>query len=334
VGRRWHLIVDVDRCEDCNNCLLACKDEHVDNEWPGYAAPQPRHGHRWIDILRRERGAYPLIDVVYLPLTCMHCDRPPCVEAGKGAVSKREDGIVLIDPVVARGREDLVDSCPYGMIWWNDDSDLPQKCTLCAHLLDAGWTQPRCVQACPTGALSMSRCDDAEFRTLMHREGLEYLQRELGTVPTVLYRNLSRYLSFRLSGSVTIEHDGMVDCAKGARVELRRGDAAGATPDSGAATTTDTVAPIATTEAVAPVVAATETDAFGDFVFDGLDPRPADYSVAVLLPGYVSARVAARVDDSLTMEAINLTRVAGDLYAAGDPGAIGRPSVAGEPSAD
>ena len=34
--KSWHVIIDVANCEDCNNCLLACKDEHLDNAWPGY----------------------------------------------------------------------------------------------------------------------------------------------------------------------------------------------------------------------------------------------------------------------------------------------------------
>ncbi|GAG02536.1 unnamed protein product, partial [marine sediment metagenome] len=37
---KWNLIIDIEKCEDCNNCFLACKDEHVDNDWPGYAVSQ------------------------------------------------------------------------------------------------------------------------------------------------------------------------------------------------------------------------------------------------------------------------------------------------------
>ena len=155
---KWNLIIDVEKCEDCNNCFLACKDEHVDNEWPGYTGSQPLHGHRWINILRKERGQYPLIDVAYLPVPCMHCDNAPCIKAAKeGALYKREDGIVLIDPDKAKGRKDILKACPYEAIWWNDEKNVPQKCTLCAHLLDEGWTEPRCVQACPTGALEIVR---------------------------------------------------------------------------------------------------------------------------------------------------------------------------------
>ena len=59
--KSWHLIVDVARCHDCNDCFLADKDEFVDNEFPPYSAAQPWHGHRWMNIKRKERGQYPLV---------------------------------------------------------------------------------------------------------------------------------------------------------------------------------------------------------------------------------------------------------------------------------
>jgi Fe-S-cluster-containing dehydrogenase component len=121
--KKWNLVIDVAECTNCQLCALAAMDEYVDNEWPGYSAPMPRHGHRWIDIREKERGQPTMIDIGYLPATCNHCDNAPCLKAGgpDGAVRKRDDGIVLIDPEKAKGRKDIVDSCPYGAIWWNED---------------------------------------------------------------------------------------------------------------------------------------------------------------------------------------------------------------------
>ena len=34
-------VIDVARCSGCHNCQLACKDEHCENDWRPYAAPQP-----------------------------------------------------------------------------------------------------------------------------------------------------------------------------------------------------------------------------------------------------------------------------------------------------
>jgi len=144
--KKWHLVIDLEKCIGCFNCYVACKDEYVDNEWPEYSLPQKRHEQKWIYPEHRERGQHPLIDATYLPKTCMHCEDAPCVKASGGAISKREDGIVLIDPVKAKGNIDLVQACPYGMISWNEEYEVPQKCTLCAHLLDDGWKKPRPVR--------------------------------------------------------------------------------------------------------------------------------------------------------------------------------------------
>src|SRR6266403_223401 len=151
--KKWAMIVDVAKCINCNNCVLATKDEHIGNEFPGYAAPQPAHGHEWISIERHTRGSGSMVDVSYVPTMCNHCDDAPCVKAaGDGAVYKRSDGIVIIDPVKARGRKELVSSCPYGQITWNEEEQVPQSWIFDAHLLDQGWTKPRCVQACRTRA--------------------------------------------------------------------------------------------------------------------------------------------------------------------------------------
>ena len=93
----------------------------------------------------------------------MHCGAAPCLDAAAdGAVYRREDGIVLIDPRKAEGQRSMVDACPYNVIFWNAELQLPQKCTLCAHRLDEGAKEPRCVEACPTGALVFGDLDDPD----------------------------------------------------------------------------------------------------------------------------------------------------------------------------
>lgn len=76
------------------------------------------------------------------------------------AAYRREDGLVIVDPVKSAGRKDLVDACPFGAIYYNEALDIPQKCTGCAHLVDDG-KLPRCVGMCPTEALRFG--DEAEF---------------------------------------------------------------------------------------------------------------------------------------------------------------------------
>ncbi|HME44006.1 MAG TPA: 4Fe-4S dicluster domain-containing protein [Syntrophorhabdales bacterium] len=257
--KKWNMIIDVAKCHDCNNCFLACKDEHVDNEWPPYAAAQPWHGHRWMNIMRKERGQYPLVDVAYRPTPCMQCDDAPCIKAGKdGAVYKREDGIIIIDPQKARDQEALVDSCPYGAIWWNADKSVPQKCTFCAHLLEDGWEKPRCVQACPTGALRMVHAEDAEMTKICDAEKLDVLQPELKTKPRVYYKNLFRYARCFVAGNVVLRDKD--ECAEGARVSLAK--------LSGNNTTT------------------VATNNYGDFKIDGLAENSGRYTLRIDYTGY------------------------------------------------
>jgi Fe-S-cluster-containing dehydrogenase component len=257
--KKWHMVIDVAKCHDCNNCFLACKDEFVDNDWPPYSAAQPRHGQRWMNIMRKERGRYPLVDVAYRPTPCMHCSDAPCEKAGVGgAVYRRDDGIVIVDPVKGKGQRALIDACPYGAIWWNEETELPQKCTFCAHLLDNGWQVPRCVQACPTGALRVASADDGEMAEIVKAEGLAALYPELKTEPRVYYKNLFRFQKCFIAGTVALEKKD--ECAEGATVTL-----------TGSAT------------GESRVVA---TNNYGDFKFDGLEAGSGRYTIRVEYEGY------------------------------------------------
>src|ERR1700686_4828356 len=136
--KKWNMVIDVAECTNCNLCTLATMDEYVGNEWPGYTKPMPRHGHKWINILQKERGQMPMIDIAYVPTMCNHCDDAPCIAKAPDAIKKRPDGIVLIDPEKAKGRKDLVDACPYGHIWWNEELEVAQAWPFDAHLIDDG----------------------------------------------------------------------------------------------------------------------------------------------------------------------------------------------------
>lgn len=277
---KWNLIIDVEKCEDCNNCFLACKDEHVDNDWPGYAISQPRHGHRWINIMRKERGKYPIIDVAYLPIPCMHCDVAPCIKAAKaGAVYKRDDGIVIIDPEKAEGQEDIIKACPYGAIWWNEEKRVPQKCTFCAHLLDNGWKEPRCVQACPSGAIRAVRTRNRHMKATAVSENLQVLYPQHNTTPRVYYKNLYRFMRCFIGGSVAYEKEGVTDCAEGARVALIKGS-----------------------EKVSEVV----TDNFGDFKFDNLEENGGKYNLEISFLDYEKKILEVDLKTSLSLETIFL----------------------------
>ncbi|MDX1485480.1 MAG: 4Fe-4S dicluster domain-containing protein [Alphaproteobacteria bacterium] len=277
---KWNLIIDVGECTNCNVCTLATQDEYVGNDWPGVAAEMPKHGHRWIDIKRKERGQPPIVDVAYMPVMCQHCDDAPCIKAAKNdAVTKRADGIVIIDPEKSVGQKEIMEACPYGAVYWNEEKDIPQAWPFDAHLLDAGWAEPRAATACPTGAFRALKVEDAEMQRLRTEEGLQELDPGAATKPRVLYKNLHRFTKCFVAGSVAGEVMGREECISGASVTLLKGGAE---------------------------IARCETDAFGDFVIDRLDPRSGGYVIRVEKSGFAAKTVEFELTDSLTLPTVTL----------------------------
>lgn len=180
-------VIDLAKCNGCYGCQLACKDEHVGNDWMPYSKPQPDTGHFWLRMGETVHGQAPKVKVEYRPLPCMHCDDPACIRAGEGAVYKRPDGLVIIDPVKAQGKKDLVRACPYQAIYWNEELGIPQKCTGCAHLVDEGQL-PHCVDFCATGALRFGEEEDFAEEIA----AAEVLQPQLCQKPRVYYLNLPK----------------------------------------------------------------------------------------------------------------------------------------------
>jgi len=193
---------------------------------------------------------------------CMHCEDAGCIKAAKdGAVYRRPDGIIIIDPVKAKGQKQIVNGCPYRVIEWNEELELPQKCIMCAHMLDKGEKVPRCVESCPTGALMFGDLDDpnSEIAKAMASGKTEALHPEYGLKEKVRYIGLAKKF---IAGTVIL---GDVDeVAVGATVTL-----------SGSGEKS------------------VKTNGFGDFEFEGLADN-ADYVVTVEAKGYQPKKMKAK----------------------------------------
>ena len=125
---RLAMVIDISRCTACYCCFIACKDEYWGNDYLPYSAGQPKLEQFWVNVVKKERGKSPNIKIAYIPVLCMQCDQAPCMKAAKeNAVYKRSDGIVIIDPEKAVGQRQIVDACPYHVIYWNEEKQLPQK---------------------------------------------------------------------------------------------------------------------------------------------------------------------------------------------------------------
>ncbi len=148
-------IIDVAKCSGCHNCQLSCKDEHCENDWRPYAAPQPATGQFWCKVESHTRGSVPKVKMHYITRMCNHCADAACMNVCEAdAIIRREDGLVLIDPDTCTGCGKCVSACPHSAVFFNEEQKIAQKCTGCAHLLDHGAAKPRCVEACPTDAIT------------------------------------------------------------------------------------------------------------------------------------------------------------------------------------
>ena len=89
----------------------------------------------------------------YIPIYCHHCARPPCRDACPvEAISRNDQGIVLIDEDLCIGCRDCVEACPFGAMQFENGHEVAVKCDLCIERLDDGKT-PACLSICPTGCI-------------------------------------------------------------------------------------------------------------------------------------------------------------------------------------
>jgi len=274
---RYGMIIDITKCTGCYNCFLTCRDEFAGNEYPGYSAAQPMSGMNWIRLIERERGQYPVVKVAYTPITCMQCEDAPCIKvAQKKAVYQRPDGIVIIDPVKAKGQKQIVNACPYRVIEWNEEKQIPQKCIFCAHMLDRGEKVPRCVESCPTDALIFGDLDDpkSEVSKLMASGTTEVLHPGYGIEEKVRYISLPKKF---IAG--TIIYGDIDEVATSVTVTLSNDGKD----------------------------LSTKTNGFGDFEFEGLADN-VDYTLKIEAPGYNSRNIKVKTMKDVSLGEIVLKK--------------------------
>jgi tetrathionate reductase subunit B len=247
------MLIDIDKCNGCYCCQIACKDEHVGNDWTPYAKPQPDTGQFWMKLTDVVQGTVPNVRVRYMNDVCQHCDEAPCISAcSSQAIHKRQDGIVIIDPGKCTGGRQCVAACPYDAIYFNSDLNIAQKCTFCAHLLDDGRKEPRCVDACPTSALRFG--EEEEMKMFLDQGGFEIYKPEENTRPRVYYKGLLN--KFFVAGAVCDPAED--ECLENCTVTLTGADGS---------------------------KKILQTDLFGDFWFER-NP-PGNYTLLVEKKGYI-----------------------------------------------
>lgn len=137
-----HLLAIPDLCTGCNRCRYVCSaiKENVF---------QPRRAR--VDV-----GNFPALGYS-VPLICLQCNKPECLEAcPEGALVKNDDGVVIVIEEKCSGCGDCARACSYGMIEINHLGKA-FKCDHCGG-------HPGCVDECEPGALIYAAPDKDQMK--------------------------------------------------------------------------------------------------------------------------------------------------------------------------
>jgi len=150
----YALVVNTKDCVGCYACEVACKQEHhlpVGPKWVRVFSVGP------IEIEGKPQ-------LRYIVTHCLHCSQPPCKNiCPVEAITKREDGIVLIHQELCIGCKECIEGCPLGVMQFDEEKGLAQKCDLCVDRVDKG-LPPACVAACPSHCIYFGDIGDIAER--------------------------------------------------------------------------------------------------------------------------------------------------------------------------
>ncbi len=151
MAKQLGFYVNLANCTGCKACEIACKDRKDLPLGVRWRRVYEYSGGEWIQD--NDQMIPSGIFSYFVTTACMHCEEPGCMEVcPAGAISKRDDGIVLIDPDKCIGCRYCSWACPYDAPQFNEEIGLMTKCDMCVELQDQG-QNPACVDACPYRAL-------------------------------------------------------------------------------------------------------------------------------------------------------------------------------------
>ena len=149
---------DASACTGCKLCQVACQDK---NDLPA--------GLLWRRVFTYSGGSWIRQSGVLAPsnlfsysvsTACQHCENPVCANVcPASAITKRADGIVIIDKEKCIGCRYCSWACPYGAPQFNEETNVMTKCDFCADLQDQG-LNPACVDACVMRCLDYGDLDE------------------------------------------------------------------------------------------------------------------------------------------------------------------------------
>jgi anaerobic dimethyl sulfoxide reductase subunit B (iron-sulfur subunit) len=159
--KQYAFHVDLSGCIGCKACQVACKDKNdlaVGQLWRRVVEVTgggwTQKGEAW------QSNAF----TYFVSTACYHCDKPACLEVcPAAAISKREDGIVIIDADKCIGCRYCEWACPYGAPQFNTATGKMGKCNFCYDYLEAGQS-PACVGSCPMRVLDFGELTELQAK--------------------------------------------------------------------------------------------------------------------------------------------------------------------------
>jgi Fe-S-cluster-containing dehydrogenase component len=220
---RWGMVIDLDKCTGCQACVVACRQE---NNIPIMGEQYAKMGRAkfWMNLIHETKGTYPNVRTRYIPLPCMHCDRPPCtVVCPVAATYKNPEGIVAQVYPRCIGVRMCIANCPYTVRYFNwyapewpeeykkglnpdvylRRKGITEKCNFCIQRIRRakmkakqekrairdGEVVPACAETCPSEAIFFGDLNDPKSQVARFSKSRRAfrLMEELATEPKVYY---------------------------------------------------------------------------------------------------------------------------------------------------